>query len=717
MKYFQNWQLQNKGKTGSENGKIFAATVPGNIQSDYAKFIGIDNIMYADNAKALEKTEDDFFEYFCDINFTAKQGEKLFFVAEGIDYKYDVFLSGKKLFGGEGMYKTVEIDISGAKCGERLSVLIYPHPRINKHIKNRDDAARSCKPPVTYGWDWNPRLLISGLWKPCYLETRNSDYISPVAVKYELSKDLKSAKVRFVCKTDGKAIYSIKDRNGNVVYKGEKPCCTLKNIDLWWPNGEGEQSLYEYTVKTAGYKRSGKIGFKQIRLVQNIGTANEPEGFPHPRYVTFITVEINGRRIFAKGSNMVNLELFFGEVQKKRCEEAVKLAADCNMNILRIWGGAGLLKPEFYEACDKYGIMVWQEFMLACNNYEGTPHYLKTLESEATAVISLMQNHASLCLWCGGNELFNSWSGMDDNSPALRLLNKLCYELTPEIPFLSTSPMCGMAHGGYTFCEPSGRECFDIFQKAQNSAYTEFGVPSISPRKNLEKVIPKKELFPFAPTDAYVYHHGYYAWMKNTWLCEDAIERYFGKSESLDLIISRSQWMQCEGYKGIFEEARRQWPHCSMAVNWCFNEPWITAGNNSLIAYPNIKKPAYYAVKDSLRPTLFSAKITKFLWRAGEKMSFDIYLLNDGNQTVTEKATVYAVVGTKRFELATFKTTAKERTNTLCPTVNFILPNIKADTVKIEIKSASGKYDSEYKLVYKPDLSVKPKEKRLNAAN
>lgn len=175
--------------------------------------------------------------------------------------------------------------------------------------------------------------------------------------------------------------------------------------------------------------------------------------------------------------------------------------------------------------------------------------------------------------------------------------------------------------------------------------------------------------------------------------------------------------MQCEGYKSIFEEARRQWPHCSMAINWCFNEPWITAANNSLIAYPNIKKPAYFAVKDSLRPALFSAKITKFLWRSGEKMSFDVYLINDSPAPVTEHADVYIKIGNKRFALLSFTASAKERTNLLCPTVNFVLPNIKADHLTVEIKSESGKYDSTYKLVYNPDFSKKPKVKRLNADN
>lgn len=93
------------------------------------------------------------------------------------------------------------------------------------------------------------------------------------------------------------------------------------------------------------------------------------------------------------------------------------------MNILRMWGGACACKDSFYELCDEYGIMVWQEFMLACNNYVATKHYISVLESEATALILRLRAHPCIAFWCGGNELFNRWSGMDDQSHALRLLN------------------------------------------------------------------------------------------------------------------------------------------------------------------------------------------------------------------------------------------------------------------------------------------------------
>ena len=121
------------------------------------------------------------------------------------------------------------------------------------------------------------------------------------------------------------------------------------------------------------------------------------------------------------------------------------------MNIFRKWGGAGIEKEEFYNLCDEYGIMVWQEFPLDGNNYPNDSRYLKILEQEARAIVRKLRRHPCIILWSGGNELFNNWSKMTDQSHALRLLNKVCYEEDRNTPFLPTSPIMGMSHGPYFF--------------------------------------------------------------------------------------------------------------------------------------------------------------------------------------------------------------------------------------------------------------------------
>jgi len=105
----------------------------------------------------------------------------------------------------------------------------------------------------------------------------------------------------------------------------------------------------------------------------------------------------------------------------------IDLAIGANFNILRLWRGAIINKESFYDYCDEEGILIWQKFPLACNNYFDSDKYLNVLRSEAAAIIERIKQHVSLALWCGGNELFNFWSGMTDQSLALRLLNKLCY--------------------------------------------------------------------------------------------------------------------------------------------------------------------------------------------------------------------------------------------------------------------------------------------------
>lgn len=270
-----------------------------------------------------------------------------------------------------------------------------------------------------------------------------------------------------------------------------------------------------------------------------------------------------------------------------RYEELIDMAIAANFNILRSWGGGIVNKDSFFEYCDRRGILVWQEFPLACNCYPDDPHYLAVLEQEATSIIRRLRRHPSLAIWCGGNELFNNWSGMTDQSLPLRLLNALCYRLSPEIPFNATSPLNGMAHGNYLFYW-NGRDIFQSINNSHFTAYTEFGIPGISPREVLEKVIPPEELFPPRPGTAWEEHHAFGAWdgQPETWLEKPAVERYFGKQATLDELIAHSSLLQGEGYKAIFEEARRQKPYCGMALNWCFGEPWPSAANNSLVVYP-----------------------------------------------------------------------------------------------------------------------------------
>ena len=646
MRYYQTYTV----RTPNDGGAEIPASVPGNVQLDYItahpEFCG--DINYGMEHKKMVALEPYSWVYRTVLRYTKSPDERVFFVTEGIDYIWDVVLDGKTIYSHEGMFSRVELDITDmAKPGSVLEVVIHPHPMLHDGVKDRTQAAQCVKPPVSYEWDWHPRVIPSGIWDDTYIETRKADFINHAEARYTLSEDFTRADLHFDIDCAGEFRITLFDPKGRLIYFGSETDLVIENPMLWWCRGQGEASLYTYVVTSSSDFKKGHIGFRRVKLVMNEGAWNEPSEFPKSRSVPPCQLELNGRRIFAKGSNYVNHEIFTGTLNRAKYEEQIQLAVACNMNIYRCWGGSGVQKTAFYDLCDFYGMMLWVEFPLACNNYYDSPHYLAVLEQEASAIIRKIRSHPSLVLWCGGNELFNNWSLMTDQHLALRLLDKLTYELCRDVPYIMTSPLSGMKHGGYTFIDgQTGLDQFALFTRSKATAYTEFGMPGITSVEMLREIIPEEELFPI-PAErggSWKAHHAFEAWGKEAWMGYPTLEKY-GDVSTLEALVETSQWLQYVGYKAIFEEARRQKPYCAMAINWCWCEPWKCAVNNSLIAYPNIKKVGWYSVRDSLRDVVGTARMFRFDYKRGERFECELWLLNDLPEEVKDAVvTVYAVI-------------------------------------------------------------------------
>jgi len=337
------------------------------------------------------------------------------------------------------------------------------------------------------------------------------------------------------------------------------------------------------------------------------------------------------------------------------------------------------------------------------------------LEKEAREIVKTLRRHPSIVLWCGGNELFNSWSGMTDQSLALRLLNRVCYEEDLHTPFIATSPLMGMAHGGYFFYfGESDYEVYEEFNNAHFTAYTEFGVPGTPDEDYLRTFIPEDEISAPTKKSSWKTHHAFNSWTNESWLCLTTIEKYFGKADNLSSLCKYSQWLQCEGYKAIFEEARRQKPYCAMAINWCYNEPWKTASNNSLLSYPSVPKKAYYAVKTSLKPVVPSARINKFSYKCGELFTSELWLLNDSDQCVCDEISAYIEIGDNIFHILDWKTPkSSENSNIQGHILQFALPECDAESFTLRLKSKKFGENS-YTLKYEPkEITVKSNKMNL----
>ena len=371
--------------------------------------------------------------------------------------------------------------------------------------------------------------------------------------------------------------------------------------------------------------------------------------------------------------------------------------------------------------------MVWQEFMLSCNLHPDTDKYLGILKQEATTIIKRLRSHPCLAFWCGGNELFNSWSGMTPQSHPLRMLDSLCYELDRYTPFNMTSPMFGMGHGTYVKVVVSndnssrggdvlGEEYISVLKRSHNTAYTEFGCNGAATPEYIKKyIMDEKDYNDCSPSnEVWKEHHAFGAWGDERWLGKSEVVYYFGGWSDNDDLMYKTLMLQSMTYKSNFEEMRRQWPECAMAINWDFNEPWPCAAGNSLINWPAEPKKCLTSVKEALRPTLFSMDAPKNRYLTGEAFSANIWLLNDSADKCNElSADVYLEYDNVKKKLGTINTSeVSPRSNDSFGSVSFKVTSDLPPVFSISIEcSEHPEYNSKYNLIHRaPDVGTAKKK-------
>ncbi len=359
------WELgySTGGKMDSLNW--VEALVPGSVQLDVARAEGYGTYYFADNWKDYLWMEDQEFVY--RTRFTKPElevGQRLIFNSLGIDYEFEISLNGEILVHQEGMFTPVRIDLTDQlEDQNELQVKILPIPKMHMEPADRSQAAASVKPTVSYGWDWHPRLVPMGIWDDTYLEILPGSHVEELTVQYTLNEELSKAEI--LVEVTGRELvgciltWKIFDTADKMIDAGHfaprdnkgKLEMILKNPRLWWPHDHGDPYLYSYSLELADrygnllQTMHGNLGFRKVRLVMNEGAWSEPRGFPKTRSVAPIQLEINNRRIFCKGTNWVNPEIFPGMITRERYGALIDLAVEANFNMFRIWGG-GIVNKE-----------------------------------------------------------------------------------------------------------------------------------------------------------------------------------------------------------------------------------------------------------------------------------------------------------------------------------------------------------------------------------
>jgi beta-mannosidase len=427
------WQLSATSGPVPENvaGRTVPARVPGSTHLDLLE-AGLIPEPYLDtNETELAWMHRAGWRYSLTFEADAPApGERVDLAFDGLDTVATVELNGTVLGTTANMHRGYRFDVrdtlragtnelvvsfrSALEYAEELREELGARPHTNTHPYNMVR-----KMACSFGWDWGPDLQTAGIWKPVRLErwqTARLAQVRPLVTvgedgtgRVEVHVDIEhagtpgDAGLVLTAEVDGnRAASTVPSGSGSHVVVVEVP-----GAELWWPVGHGEQPLYDLRVSLGAGEAappvdqaSRRIGFRTV----TVDTEPDEHGSP-------FTVVVNGKPIFVKGANWIPDDHFLTRITRERLARRVDQAVGAHMNMLRVWGGGIYESEDFYDVCDERGVLVWQDFLLACAAYPEEEPLRSEFEAEARENVARLTSHASLALWNGGNE--NLWGFMD----------------------------------------------------------------------------------------------------------------------------------------------------------------------------------------------------------------------------------------------------------------------------------------------------------------
>ena len=630
-----SWQFQKQG-----DSIWLPALVPGTVQTDLFANQLIQDPYYSDNESKNKWVENENWVYqktFEVDKSDLKQNAELVF--EGLDTYATVFLNGRKILDADNMFRTFKVDVDSFLIeGENELKIIFESP-VQKAIpiydalpyrlpadNDRNEKQTSVftrKAAYQYGWDWGPRYVSMGIWRPIVLHFwENFRVIENRVSQQKLSKE--EAVVVWFAKivAEKEAVLSYRIGTNSIRYlsktirlqKGENTITDtfrVQNPKLWWPNGYGEQNIYSFHVdlksKNQHFSERKQLGFRTIEHISESDSIGKSFYF-----------RVNGIPIYAKGANYIPQDNFLPNADSSRYKELIKSVKDANMNMLRVWGGGIYESDLFYDLCDRNGILVWQDFMFACSLYPGDSAFLKNVEMEARDNIVRLRNHPSLALWCGNNEINELWYNWgyqkkldysEEDSIKIwndyqklfnHLLPNLVKELNPETAYWESSPMIGWGHSESMNQGDShywgvwwGKETFEVYEEKVPRFASEFGFQSIPQRSTIESFADSNQMNLFS-TDLKAHQKSS---IGNETILE-YMQRNFPVPEQFDDFVYVSQLVQAYGMSIAFEAQRRNKPKTMGSLYWQLNDCWPGISWSGLDYFGNWKALHYEAQHD-----------------------------------------------------------------------------------------------------------------------
>lgn len=651
------------------------ATIPGSVYSCLLENKLMPDPYWRDNElDALKLMENDFLftEHFVPEK-EVLSSDRVILKFDGIDTIADITLNGTFLGHTENMHRSFEFDVKELlKEGENELVVKFFSPlkfcaASHEKIKNMEstDAVPGYpqlrKAHCMFGWDWGPRLPDAGFYRPIRLlgvkKARLSDDIR-VMQEHEIEETgvhgnvVKKVKLAVTAVTDPvhaegvHAEITLTDPDGRTTCfaadEKEEKCLggklTVENPKLWWPNGYGGQDLYTVTVRLIDDATGEELDQTQKKIGLRTVTVDtspfpEEERDPHigpqvredrkeGRHFDFV---VNGLRIFAMGGDYIPEDNILQRVTRDRTEILIRDAAEAHYNCIRIWGGGYYLDDFFYDLCDEYGLLLWQDFMFACASYELTEDFEENLKAEFTEVVRRLRHHASMSVWCGNNEmeaqvLEDHWNGefnelipgMGGIRPVHHASNKQYYDYiklyeyilpkimkaeAPEAFYWPSSPSSG---GNYEDIYEEnigdahywgvwhGGDQFSDYRKHHFRFLSEFGFQSFPCMETVRSFT--------EPEDRNVFSEVMEMHQRNT-AANGKIMNYLSATyrypKNFDELLYCSQMLQLDAIRYGVEYFRRIRGTCMGTVVWQLNDIWPVASWASIDYYGRWKALHY----------------------------------------------------------------------------------------------------------------------------
>lgn len=640
------------------------ATVPGVVHTDLIANNIIEDPFFRLNERAVQWVDKEDWEYKTTFDLSSemfnRQNIELTFY--GLDTYADVYLNDSLILKADNMFRTWTVNVNGVAKAKGNELRVYLHSSIKvdipkfdaldfRYVSDNDQSANggifdkqvgifARKAGYHYGWDWGPRLVTSGIWRPIVVKAWDDLKINNVRYIQE-NISVKNASLKLVAEVEatkaGAATMTVsadglsqkwtaKAQLKEGVNTIEIPV-SIRNPKLWWCNGLGEPNLYHFTASVSldgtTDSRSENIGLRDIKVLRE-----------KDEFGTSYTVQINGVKAFMKGANYIPQHSFLTEVTDSMYERTILDAVNANMNMLRVWGGGIYENDIFYDLCDKYGILVWQDFMFACSFYPTEGEMLENVRQEAIDNVVRLRNHPCIALWCGNNECQAAWYGWGYKSryDAMgRGISELimkqytdCYlVMLPEVVekydnrfYVPSSPFNGDPYSkpetGDTLWNPNGDGHYwgvwqtegktTMFNDVRCRFFSEYGFQSFPDMQSVMQFAPNTEDHDIH-SEVMMSHQrgGSNANNRILWYLESEYRKPGDFEETLYL----SQLLQGDAIRTAIEAHRRDMPYCMGTLFWQHNDCWPVASWSSRDFYGRWKAQHYFA-RDAYRNVIVS---------------------------------------------------------------------------------------------------------------